>query len=87
MVAGLGGGLRFASYVFDSGSFVQDERQPDAVSSNRRQRLLGPGRAHREGSIEPFKYHRSKLICEACGPDFQIAVIHTAPIGLAPDEP
>jgi hypothetical protein len=45
------------------------------------------GRAHREGSIEPFKYHGSELICEARGPDFQTAVIHTAAFGLAPDEP
>ena len=26
------------------------------------------------------------MICEACGPDFQTAMIHTTACGLAPDE-
>jgi hypothetical protein len=42
---------------------------------------------HREGRIETFKYRRSELICEACGSDFQTAMIHTTAGGLAPDEP
>jgi hypothetical protein len=31
-----------------------------------------------EGRIETFKYRASELICKACGPDFQTAMIHTA---------
>ena len=40
-----------------------------------------------EGKIETFKYRASELICEACGPDFQTAMIHTSAGGLASDEP
>src|ERR1700730_16158984 len=41
---------------------------------------------HREGRIETFKYRGSELICEACGPDFRTAMIHTTAAGLAPGE-
>ena len=37
--------------------------------------------------IETFKYRGSELICEACGPDFRTAMIHTAAGGIAIDEP
>jgi len=42
---------------------------------------------HQEGRIETFKYRASELICEACGPDFQTAMIHTSAGGIAIGEP
>src|SRR6476469_1126272 len=42
---------------------------------------------HPEGRVETFKYLGSELICEASGPDFQTAMIHTTSGGIATDEP
>ncbi len=42
---------------------------------------------HRDGGIDTFKYRRAELICEASGPDFRTAMIHTTACGLALDEP
>ncbi len=40
-----------------------------------------------EGRIETFKYRASELICEACGPDFQTAMIHASPGGKQSTSP
>ena len=42
---------------------------------------------YREGRIETFKYRGAELICEASGPDFETAMIHTSSGGIAIDEP
>ena len=42
---------------------------------------------HIEGRMETFKYRGSELLCEASGPDFRTAMIHTTACGLALDEP
>jgi hypothetical protein len=42
---------------------------------------------HRKGRLDTFKYRGPELICEACGADFQTAMIHTSAGGLAIDEP
>ena len=39
-----------------------------------------------QGRLETFKYRASELVCEACGPDFQTAMIHTSAGGIAIDE-
>jgi hypothetical protein len=62
---------------------VSITRSTNKKSNNLSGWRLGPGNT----SLLPFKYHGSELICEARGPDFQTAVIHTAAFGLAPEEP
>jgi len=42
---------------------------------------------HIEGRMETFKYSGSALLCDASGPDFRTAMIHTTACGLALDEP
>jgi hypothetical protein len=83
-----GVGLAQATYVFDPGTFIEGEQtrqmryRPTIESDFSVLVVLRP-----EGRIETFKYRASELICEACGPDFQTAMIHTSAGGLAPDEP
>jgi hypothetical protein len=83
-----GVGLAQATYVFDPSTFVQDERsrqmryRPTIDSDFSVVVVLDP-----EGRIDTFKYRGSELICEASGPNFRTAMIHTTAAGLAPDEP
>jgi hypothetical protein len=83
-----GDGLAHATYVFDPGTFIQGEQtrqmryRPTIESDFSVLVVLRP-----EGRIETFKYRGSGLICEACGPDFRTAMIHTAAAGIAVDEP
>jgi hypothetical protein len=83
-----GVGLAQATYVFDPSTFVDGEqsrqmRYRPTIDSDFSVLVV----LHREGRIETFKYRGSELICEACGPDFRTAMIHTTAYGLAPDEP
>ena len=83
-----GGGLAYATYVFDPETFVENERSRQmryrsSIDSDFSVLVV----LHREGRIETFKYRGSDLICEACGPDFRTAMIHTTAGGLAPGEP
>ena len=83
-----GTGLAQATYVFDPDTFVDGEqsrqmRYRPTVDSYFSVLVV----LHREGRIETFKYRGSELICEACGPDFRTAMIHTTAGGLAPGEP
>jgi hypothetical protein len=81
-------GLAQATYVFDPGTFVQDDRskqmryRPTVDSNFSVLVVLHPG-----GGMESFKYRGSELIREASGPDFQSVMIHTTASGLALDEP
>jgi len=83
-----GVGLAHATYVFDPSTFVQDER-----SRQMRYRPTVDSKfsvlvvLHREGRIDTFKYRGPELICEASGPDFRTAMIHTSAGGIAIDEP
>jgi len=83
-----GVGLAQATYVFDPDTFIDGEQSrqmryyPIIESDFSVLVVLRP-----EGKIETFKYRASELICEACGPDFQTAMIHTSAGGLASDEP
>jgi hypothetical protein len=83
-----GVGLAQATYVFNPDTFIDGEQSrqmryyPIIESDFSVLVVLRP-----EGKIETFKYRASELICEACGPDFQTAMIHTAAGGLATDEP
>ena len=82
-----GAGLAYATYVFDPGTFVENERSRQmryraSIESDFSVLVV----LHREGTIETFKYRGSELICEACGPDFRTAMIHTTAGGLAPGE-
>ena len=67
-----GDGLAQATYVFDPGTLVDG-----AHSMQMRYRpTIGSDfwvlvKLHRDGRIDTFKYRGSKMICEACGPDFQ----------------
>jgi len=83
-----GAGRAYATYVFDPGTFVENERSRQmrycsSIESDFSLLVV----LHREGRIETFKYHGSELICEACAPDFRTAMIHTTAGGLAPGEP
>jgi hypothetical protein len=83
-----GVGLALAIYVFDPDTFVQNQqsrqmRYRPTVDSDFSLVVV----LHQEGRIETFKHRGSEIICEACGPDFQTAMIHAAACGLAPDEP
>ena len=83
-----GVGLAHATYVFDTGTFIQGEqtrqmRYRPTIESDFSVLVV----LHPESRIETFKYHGSELICEACGPDFRTAMIHTSAGGLAIDEP
>ena len=83
-----GVGLAQATYVFDPSTFVDGEqsrqmRYRSTVDSDFSVLVV----LHREGRINTFKYRGSVLICEACGPDFRTAMIHTSAGGIAIDEP
>ena len=83
-----GVGLAQATYVFDPGTFIECEQ----TRQMRYRPTIECGFSvlvvlHPEGRIETFKYCGSELICEACGPDFRTAMIHTAAGGIAIDEP
>jgi hypothetical protein len=83
-----GVGLAQATYVFDPSTFVDGEQSRQM----RYRRTIDSDFSflvvlHREGRIETFKYCGSGLICEACGPDFRTAMIHTTAGGFAPNEP
>ena len=83
-----GVGLAQATYVFDPGTFIEGEqtrqmRYRPTIESDFSVLVV----LHPEGRIETFKYRGSELICEACGPDFRTAMIHTAAGGIAIDEP
>jgi len=81
-------GLAEATYVFDPGTFIKGEKtrqmryRPTIESDFSVLVKLRP-----EGRIETFKYRASELICEACGPDFRTAMIHTTAIGFTSGEP
>jgi hypothetical protein len=77
-----------ATYVFDPGTFIEGEqtrqmRYRPTIESNFSILVV----LHPEGRIETFKYCGSALICDACGPDFRTAMIHTCAGGLAVGEP
>jgi hypothetical protein len=82
-----GVGLAQAKYVFDPGTFVdgaqsrQMRYRPEVDSDFSVLVVL-----YRDGGIDTFKYRGSELICEASGPDFRTAMIHTTACGLALDE-
>ena len=83
-----GVGLAQATYVFDPGTFIQGEqtrqmRYRPTIESDFSVLVV----LHPEGRVQTFKYRGSELICEACGPDFRTAMIHTAVGGIAIDEP
>ena len=83
-----GAGPAYATYVFDPGTFVENEhsrqmRYRSSIESDFSVLVV----LHRDGRIETFKYRGSELICEACGPDFRTAMIHTLAGGLVPGEP
>jgi hypothetical protein len=83
-----GVGLAQATYVFNPDTFIDGEqsrqmRYYPIIESDFSVLVV----LRREGGIETFKYRGSELICEACGPDFQTAMIHTSAGGLASDEP
>jgi hypothetical protein len=83
-----GVGLAQATYVFDPDTFVDGEqsrqmRYRPTVDSDFSVLVV----LHREGRIDTFKYRGPELICEACGADFQTAMIHTSAGGIAIDEP
>jgi hypothetical protein len=83
-----GVGLAQATYVFDPGTFGESKqsrqmRYRSTVDSNFSVVVV----LNREGRMETFKYRESELICEASGPDFRTAMIHTTARGLEPDEP
>ena len=83
-----GVGLAQATYVFDPGTFSQDGRSRQmryrpTIDSDFSVLIV----LHQEGRIETFKCRGSELICEACGPDFRTAMIHTSAGGIAIDEP
>jgi len=83
-----GTGLAYATYVFDPGTFAEGDhsrqmRYRSSIESDFSVLVV----LHREGKIETFKYRGSELICEAFGPDFRTAMIHTTLGGLAPGEP
>jgi len=83
-----GVGLAQATYVFDPGTFIEGEQtrqmrySPTIESDFSVLVVVRP-----EGRIETFKYRASELICDACGPDFQTAMIHTSAGGIAIGEP
>jgi hypothetical protein len=75
-------------YVFDPGTFCSGEqarrlRYRPTIESDFSVLVM----LHPDGRIETFKYRGSELICEACGPDFRTAMIHTAAVGIAVGEP
>ena len=83
-----GVGLAEATYVFDPSTFIEGKqtrqmRYRPTTESN----FSVPVTLLPEGRIETFKYRASELICEACGPDFRTAMIHTTAIGFTPGEP
>ena len=83
-----GAGVACATYVFDPTTFVADERSRQmryraAIDSD----FSVLVKLHRDGGIHTFKYRGSEMICEASGPDFRTAMIHTTACGLALDEP
>ena len=83
-----GAGLAYATYVFDPGTFAEgDHSRQMRYRSSSESDFSVLVVLHREGKIETFKYRGSELICEACGPDFRTAMIHTTLGGLAPGEP
>jgi hypothetical protein len=83
-----GCGMACATYVFDPGTFVdgvqsRQMRYRPTVDSDFSVLVV----LHLEGRIETFKYRGLEMICEASGPDFRTAMIHTTARGLALDEP
>jgi hypothetical protein len=81
-------GLAQATYVFDPGTFIQGEqtrqmRYRPTIESDFSVLVV----LHPESRIETFKYRGAELICEACGPDFRTAMIHTSAGGIAIGEP
>jgi hypothetical protein len=81
-------GLAQATYVFDPDTFVDGEQS----SQMRYRSIIGSDFSvlvvlYRGGRIETFKYRGSELICEARGPDFQTAMIHTTARAIESDEP
>jgi hypothetical protein len=80
--------LTRATYVFDLTTFVADEqsrqmRYRPAVECDFSILVV----LHPDGRVDTFKYRGSEMICEASGPDFRTAMIHTTVCGLALDEP
>jgi hypothetical protein len=80
--------LAQATYVFDRGTFIEGDqtrqmRYRPTIESDFSVLVV----LHPEGRIETFKYRGSELICEACGPDFRTAMIHTSAVGIAVGEP
>ncbi len=81
-------GLVQATYVFDPGTFIEGEqakqmRYRPTVGSDFSVLVV----LHPRGRMETFKYRGSALLCEASGPDFRTAMIHTTARGLSLDEP
>jgi len=74
------------TYVFDPATFIEGEQtrqmryRPTIENDFSILVVLRP-----EARVETFKYRASELICEACGPDFQTAMIHTSAGGIAID--
>ena len=82
-----GVGLAQATYVFDPATLVESQqsrqmRYRSTVDSNFSVVVV----LDQDGRMETFKYRGSELICEARGPDFRTAMIHTTALGLAHDE-
>ena len=83
-----GDGMACATYVFDPSTFVAGEqsrqmRYRPTVDSDFSVLVV----LHPRGRMETFKYRGSALLCEASGPDFRTAMIHTTARGLSLDEP
>jgi hypothetical protein len=81
------GGIEIAAYVFDPATLVQERecrrmQYRPTVDNGFSVTVV----VHPDGKIETFKYRGSDLICEACGPDFQTAMIQTSMCGLVRDE-
>jgi len=83
-----GDGLTQATYVFDPSTFVAGEqfrqmRYYSTIESVFSVLVV----VYSQGRIETFKYRGPDMIHEACGPEFQTAMIHTTACGVASDEP
>lgn len=80
-------GLVTMTYAFDPSTFARE-------GDLRRMHYFAafPSRfwvrvtVHDNGKMETFKYHDSKLLFEAQGPDFQTAMIQTTMCALIPEE-
>jgi hypothetical protein len=80
-------GMVQSEYLFDPASFVQGEysRQMQyrpTVRSDYSVLVV----LHQNGRIDTFKHRGPELICEASGPDFLSAMVHTTARGIAPGE-